>query len=169
MVTFQLQHIKKFETPPPFLPANINIKEYIKHIPLSHQVGLHHHVGAYKLLPVILDKIEKDKQKNRNVSDIEKFLSVFLYSDIQGPAFPNHLKTFIKGIKNRLTRDHSLIKIIGYYYFRTKPNSDTEIIYLNLIADLKVKVQGLPIKLKSRFIQWFKKGKKKMDSEALKS
>lgn len=147
---------------PPAIPAEANLINVLKDLPLHVQLGMNKHMGTFKLTTTILDKI-KDDQKGRSMTDsnLEEFLSVALYSDIQGRNYPKYFKKLIKRLDNNPIRDYSFYKLIDYYFRRTKPGSPNEDIYLDLLAELRIRSQGLPARYRDRIIKTFKDSKKK--------
>ena len=106
-------------------------------LPFIHQVVLRYLMGSRKLSAVIRDKIKLDSNSS-DTSDFERFLSVFLYADLEGMDSISHIKSFIKSIKHRYMFDMTLYKLTGYYYFRSD-SKDSDNLYQNLIADLIIK------------------------------
>lgn len=47
-------------------------------------------------------------------------------------------------------QNYMLFKLSEYLYKRSKEDSDNEILYLDLIADLKIRTQKLPKRLKEQ-------------------
>ncbi|MBK8706038.1 MAG: hypothetical protein IPN33_22425 [Saprospiraceae bacterium] len=84
-------HFLKYKKQPDHFPKNIDFHLFIRLFPLVHQVVLFNWVGSQKLKPVILDKIKKD-EKALDISELERFLSVFIYSDIKGSDYPDYVK-----------------------------------------------------------------------------
>lgn len=110
---------------------------------------MHNQLGTYKLSPIVLDKINRDRIERK--SEIESFFSVTLYSDIQGKNFPKTLKSFVKRIdKKKITIDYLFRKVIDYYYSRTKVGSANEAMYLELLSYIKMKHESLPNKVKKQ-------------------
>nr|WP_315198218.1 metallophosphoesterase [uncultured Flavobacterium sp.] len=85
MITFYLEHKKE----PDFFPKNIDFNLFITVLPLMHQNVIHKWMGSQKMRPVIEDKIKSD-MLTLNISEYEKFMSVFLYGDIKGNDYPEN-------------------------------------------------------------------------------
>ncbi len=159
---FLLEYILKNEKLPPSFPNNVSIQRILMDIPFHVQNGMYKHMGSPKLAPIILSKLKKDfKATNSSKSDLETFLSVALYADIEGNNFPKYFKNFIKKLKNNPVRDYSYFKLITYYYRRTKVGSPNEELYLNMLAELRIKSQKLPLKMKETVIKAFIDSKNK--------
>jgi hypothetical protein len=135
-----------------------------KFLPLLHEMFLFDNIGSQKLTAVIRDKINADKKKD-NISDFEKALSVFLYSDIRGKEYDSIVSDFIKEVKTKYIEDLIFFKLVTYYFYRAKDDS-SENFYLNLIADLLIKSKGYHKSKKSEIMENYKRKKKeKLSSE----
>jgi DNA repair exonuclease SbcCD nuclease subunit len=156
-----IRYVKDYDKLPPSIPSEIRLDYLLKNIPLFVQQALNRHVGTPKLSAIILDKINLDKNnKSFTKSDIEAFLSVTLFSDIQGNGFDKQLKYLVKRLKNNPTQDYLYMKVLDYYYRRTRSGSPNEEMYLNILADLKMKTQKLPRRIKEKVIKFLEEGKK---------
>jgi hypothetical protein len=156
-----IRYVKHNQKLPPSIPSEISFDYLLKNIPLIVQNAMNRHMGTPKLSAIVLDKIKSDKQnKSFTKSDIESFLSVALFSDIQGKDFPKYLKALVKRIKNNPTNDYLFYKIRDYYYRRTRPGSPNEVIYLDLLAELKIKSEKWPRQIKDRLIKVIAEGKR---------
>ncbi|AEK23758.1 metallophosphoesterase [Capnocytophaga canimorsus] len=145
---------------PPSIPQNISLEFLLKNMPYNMQFSLNQHLGTKKLEKVITNKINNDNLKN--TSEIEKYLSVLLYSDINGGNFEVYLRKFIKSVKSTVVQDYLLFKLTEYLYRRSKPNGKNEELYLDLISDLKIRSQKLPKRLKESIIKDLKASKDKV-------
>jgi hypothetical protein len=118
-----------------------------------------------KLSPVILEKIKEDQNgKSITKSEIEAYMSVTLYSDVQGQGFETFLMSFIKKTKNTSVQNYLLFKLTDYYYRRTKPGTDQEKMYLNLLTELRIRTQKLPKRLREKVMKTISDQKNKMIS-----
>ena len=80
-----VRYLIEYRKLPPSVPQNISLENILKNIPYNMQYSLFTHLGTQKLSKVISDKMTLDSKGESNTkSEIEKFLSVALYSDIQG-------------------------------------------------------------------------------------
>lgn len=152
-------HYTKFKTQPDHFPKNIDFHLFIKVIPLIHQVVIYNWLGTQKLRPVIVEKIEKDKS-TLNISDFERFLSVYIYSDIKGGGYPKIVESFVKNTKYNYLKDLSYLKIMSYYHLR-KNGKELDMFYLKLMANIKQKIGHLDKRDKSKFIKNLEDDKKK--------
>ena len=147
---------------PPTLPTNISVQKMLMNLPLHAQSGMSKWLGTPKLAKVILSKIESDSKGNSFTgSDLESFISVALYADIQGRDYPKYYKNLIKKLKNTPVRDYAFYKLIFYFYRRTREGSDNEDLYLDMISDMKLKELNLPNQMKQKIIKAYKTSKKR--------
>ncbi|WP_426091597.1 metallophosphoesterase [Flavobacterium sp. DSR3-2] len=156
-----IDYILKNKKLPPTLPTNISVQRMLLNLPFHIQSGMAKWLGTPKLAKVILAKIEEDaKGKSFTKSDLESFISVALYADVQGRDYPKYYKNFIKNLKNTPVRDYALYKLIFYYYRRTRDGSENEALYLDMISELKMKELNLPNKMKQKIINTYITSKK---------
>lgn len=123
-------------------------------LPLLHELMVFRNLGTLKLSGVIKAKMESDS--NLDVSEFEKFITVFLYSDLRGSKYIDYLKIFIKNIKKKYIYDMTFFKVVTYYLIRSK-DLDTDNIYLNLLGDIFLKIRGGDARTKSKVINSYKK------------
>lgn len=149
-----IRYVVEYNKLPPSIPINISLEDIIENIPYHIQHSLFSHLGSKKLDSIILTKIKKDINGNSNSnSEIEKFLSVTLYSDVFGQDFDIYLREFVKSVKTIPVQNYLFYKLMGYLYKRSKKDSNNEKMYLDLIADLQIRSQKLPKRLKLSFIK----------------
>lgn len=158
-----IRYLIQYKKLPPSIPPNISLDYLLQNLPYHIQQSLNAHLGTQKLEVVILDKIEKDNRRMSNTnSEIEKYLSVALFSDIQGEKFDMHLKKLVKSANTTPVQNYLLFKLTDYLYKRSKEGSENEEMYLDLISDLKIKSQKLPKRLKGQIIKNLIDNKKKI-------
>lgn len=149
----------QFKKKPDHLPKNIDFNLFIRVIPLIYQVVIYNWLGSQKLRPVIIDKIEKDKL-TLNISEFEKFLSVFIYSDIRGADYPERIELFVKQTKFNYLKDLSFLKIFSYYHLRNN-SKDLNKKYLKLLSEIKEDMGLLDKYGKSQFMRGIEEKKEK--------
>jgi predicted MPP superfamily phosphohydrolase len=154
-----LIHYIKFKKQPENFPKNIDFNLFIKVIPLIHEVVIFNWLGSQKLRPVITDKIEKDVT-TLNISDFERFLSVFIYGDVRGGDYPQIIEKFVKSTKFNYLKDLSYLKIMSYYHLRNN-GKELDQFYLKLMADIKQDIGQLDKHNKSKFMKNLEDDKKK--------
>lgn len=158
-----VDYVLKKQALPPSVPIEMNLINYLINIPLFVQSAMFKYLGTPKLNSIILEKIIQDT-KTKSVSDIESFLSVGLYADIQGRQFDKQLKIFINRLKidedTNVVSDYCFYKLIDYYYSRTRNGSPNEAIYLDLLSELRIRTQKYPKRMKERIKKSFIDAKK---------
>lgn len=138
-------YLKKGSTPNGF-PKNIDFVVFIRLLPLLYQVMISDWIGSEKTKLVVKAKIDSHAV-NLNLSEFEKFLDIFTYADLKGKNSFEIMKKFLLNNKYRYVKDLGVIKLILYYYMRSKSkDSDNE--YLNLISDLKMQLKQVTDKSK---------------------
>lgn len=154
------EYYNQFQELPPNVPKDYDLNTYLKNIPFHIQLGMTNHLGSTKLAPVILNKIKHDNlDKTFTGTDMEKFLSVFLYADIQGQDYHKHLKNFIKKVKNNAVMDYCLYKLMHYYYTRSKLDSSNDQVFLDLLSTLKIRTERLPKRWRDTIMKAISKGR----------
>lgn len=149
-----VEYYKKYNSLPPNIPKEYNLKAFLRNIPLHIQLGMSGHLATIKLSKVVIAKINEDNfGKSITGTDIEKFLSVFLYSDFQGQDYPKFLRKFIRSVKNNAVMDYSLYKLWNYSFTRAKAGSTNEEIFLDLLSLLKIKTESLPKRMRDTVLR----------------
>lgn len=141
-------YIKNNRTPNGF-PKNIDFNVFIRILPLLQQVVISDWIGSEKTKLVVKSKID-NHALNLNLSEYEKFLDIFIYADLKGKESFDLIKRFLKNNKYKYVKDLGVIKLILYYYMRSK-SKETDQEYLNLITDLKMQLKQ--VNNKSDFIK----------------
>lgn len=103
-------------------------------LPVLYEEVLRDHLGSAKLLGPIKEKLETDFQKSD--SEVQQFMTVFLYSDLKGSDYLSHLSNFIKKSKRAIVRDSSFLKLQYYYYNSNNEKLDKKLV--GLMADLYI-------------------------------
>lgn len=154
-----IQYYLKYKTQPDYFPKNINFSLFIHVLPLVHQIVIFEWLGSQKLRPVIVNKIEKDKT-TLNISEFEKFLSVFLYADIKGGEYPKVIEDFIKMTHFKYLKDLTFLKIMSYYHLRNN-GKELDQKYLQMMAKIKEELGQLERRNKGKFLQEQEEKKRK--------
>jgi len=150
------QFVKNNTTPKGF-PKNINFGVFIRLLPLLHQVLMSDWIGTEKTKLIIKEKIDQHQQ-SLTLSEYEKFIDIFIYADIKGSGYFDVVKNFLRKNKYKYIKDLGAIKLILYYYMRSK-SKESDVQYLNLISDLKKQLNQ--IENKGGFIQELAKNRNK--------
>ena len=158
-----VQYVLENEKLPPSIPPYVSLNEILLNLPFHIQSSLNVHLGTAKLSSIVMDKIKEDRSgKSNTKSELESYFSVALYADIQGANFDKVLKGYIKNVHSISVKNYLYYKLRTYYFKRTKPGSDNEAFYLDLIAKLKISTQNLSSRLKSQIVSSLKETKKKL-------
>lgn len=150
-----IRYYIKNQKEPAGLPPNVNFGFFIRILPLLHQLLMSEWIGTDKTKLIIGEKIKEDKL-NLSISEFERFLTIFIFSDIKGKEYKDVIKSYLKQTKWKYIKDFGIIKLILYYYMRSK-DKETDKYYLNLISDLKISMKQ--IKDKSTYINKLEKSK----------
>ena len=145
------------------IPKEMDFGFFMKILPIIHQVTVYNWLGSLKSAPVIRQKISKDIYAV-NMSEFEKFLSVYIYSDIRGKDYPDYINSFYKSSKKKYILDSCFIKNMSYYYLRSK-TEESDKRYTKLLADIKTKLGEASNKSKGAFIKQLKEDKEKKDTD----
>lgn len=149
-----IRYIIQYQKLPASIPPDVSLVYLLKNLPYHIQHSLNKHLGTQKLEVVILDKINKDNIGFPYItSEIEKYLSVVLFSDIQGENFDKHLKKIVKTSNTVPVQNYLLYKLTDYLYKRSKSGSANENMYLDLISDLQIRTQKYPKRLKDALMK----------------
>lgn len=132
-------------------------KFFCDYLPLLHQMVLSKVLGTAKLNLIIRERLDAII-KNNKVTDFEKFVIVFMYSDLKGKESIKYIKDFINEIKQGNIFDITLFKLLHIYYFESKDVAlDNKL--ENLIGNLKIKATNQKESAKGKIIQIYKKSR----------
>jgi predicted MPP superfamily phosphohydrolase len=158
--SYLINYVKEHKAIPKPFKSHANLRDLLVNLPLYAQLGMNQQLGTKKLASIVEAKVLDDfAGKSHTGSEIEHFYSVGLYADIEGPDFPKYLKRFIRGLKSNLVRDFMMIKLLEYYYRRTRPGGSNEVIYLDLLSGLRLRSLGLPARMRGNIIKNLKDSK----------
>lgn len=138
-------------------------KIFMSLLPVLNENLLEDILGTSKLNNVVKKHIEKIID-DKKVTQLEKFCTVFLYSDFKENERLEILKKYIKKLKGNYIRDMVLFKLISYYFTQSNTRQ-TNLDYENLIADLINHSKNLN---KSRIMAFYRKEKDKYVIESKK-
>lgn len=114
-----------------------DLKFCLRLLPVLHETLISEHMGTYKLTGVIQEKLQEDYIGN-SVSEMEMFLSTFLYVDLKGEKYTEVLNKFIAYFKRAYIADACFFKISGYYY--TSNDGKLDKILLNALSDMYIRI-----------------------------
>lgn len=117
-------------------------KMILSFLPMINEAFLEEQLGTAKLNPVIKRHISQIITK-KEVSQLEKFSTVFLYSDFRGTDYLKVIQSYLAEIKGNYIRDMTLYKLVSYYYFRSdSKQSDKDLEKLiSLLVESSAKVK----------------------------
>ncbi len=141
-----------------FIPKRMSFGYFMQLLPLIHQVTLFNWLGSLKSAPIIRQKILED-QDSINISEFERFLSVYIYADIRGKNYVDYIDKNFKDSNKRYILDNIFFKNMSYYYLRSKTD-ESDLRYAKLLANIKVKLKGIKNSGKGKYIQKLKDDKK---------
>lgn len=127
-------------------------------LPIMHQIMMKDYMGTEKLSVILKDKLEMDLD-SESVADFEKFITLFLYSDIKGVGYTKYIEIFIEKIRKNYIYDMTLFKVVLYYYFRSK-NKYSNLEYEKMISSISVKANKYKKKDRGEVIDKYRKRKK---------
>lgn len=137
-----------------------------KILPVIHQILVYQTLGTGKLSIVLEEKIE-NIMDDESTSDFEKFLCVFIYSDLKGKNKLKYINQLISNTKRYYIKDMIFMKLIEYYN-RKDTSKNEENHYKNLLGDLIIRDDGQTTERrdfhkKGRFIQRLEKIKREKE------
>lgn len=110
----------------------------LRFLPYLHQKLLSRNLDTVKILEIVKQKIDSDFD-NQNMSELEKYMSVFLYSDIKQKKGQEEIKKFLHSINRAYIFDACYMNLQDYFYKSTSGEFDEFLI--NMIADLYFKAR----------------------------
>jgi predicted MPP superfamily phosphohydrolase len=141
------------------LPADLQsaIGFIANYTPTILQLALYSNVGTEKLTSIYESHIE-EVLEDPDISNLEKFYSIFIYAENRGSKYPKKISELISSVGTKYIYDNILLKLITYLYLRSE-SKQYEQKFLNLIAELIVKSKGLPKRKKGEIINVYKRKK----------
>ena len=132
----------------------------LRFLPFLHQKLLYRNMDTVKILEIVKQKMDADLI-DVNVSELEKYMSIFLYADIQPFKAKEEIKTFLHSSSRAYIHDACYMNLLDFYYKSTSDDFDEFLI--NMIADLYFRARPNMDKgfKKGIFIQKLKDKKKK--------
>lgn len=105
----------------------------LRFLPFLHQKLLSRNLDTVKVLEIVKLKIDSDFS-NQDVSELEKYMSVFLYADIQPNKAKEEIRKFLHSANRAYIHDACYMNLMEFYYRSTSDVFDDFLI--NMIADL---------------------------------
>ncbi len=132
----------------------------INFLPFIYESVQHTFVGTGKLASVLKEKIDKDLT-DEEISDFEKFTSVFLYADLMEQDATKYIANLAKNVRYPYVYRMIILKLFSYYLFG-KSSKEKDLEYKNLMAEVNLKLTKRSKKEeKSHLIQKFERIKNK--------
>ena len=114
-----------------------NVPVFFRLMPLAFQQYLYNLLGTTKLTMIFRDKFNKDM--SRDCTDIERFMTAGILWDCIHLGSFDEIKRLIKKVKNNVTKDYILLKLVHNYNEKVISGSDEEQQYIKLFAALEAK------------------------------
>ena len=105
----------------------------LRFLPFLHQKLLSRNLDTVKISEIIKQKIDADKQ-DVSISELEKYMSIFLYSDIQPNKARDDIKGFLHTSNRAYIHDACYMNLLDSYYRSTSDDYDDFLI--KMIAEL---------------------------------
>lgn len=103
-------------------------------LPVLHEELLRDHLGSIKLLDPIKDMLEADIKNPK--SELQQFMTTFMYGDLKGKNYLDYIKSFIISSKRAFIRDSCFLKLQQYYYNSNDSKLDRKL--AEMMADLYI-------------------------------
>ena len=103
-------------------------------LPVLHEELLRDHLGSVKLLDPIKDMLEADIKNPK--SELQQFMTTFMYGDLKGKNYLDYIKSFIISSKRAFIRDSCFLKLQQYYYNSNDSKLDRKL--AEMMADLYI-------------------------------
>lgn len=100
---------------------------------------------------IFKDKFNKDM--TRDCTDIERFMTAGILWDCIHLGSFEEMKRLIKKVKNNVTKDYILLKLVHYYNEKVLSGSEEEQQYIKLFAALEAKGKFLSLVEQKRIEQ----------------
>ena len=145
---------------PPALSDIRDVYTFLRFMPYLFQFNMYDLIGTTKLQSIFETKYQEDIATKR--SDVEKYLTLAMMWDNANVKYEKEYRKMIRSVGNNSVQDYLLMKLL--YYFRNKVvlGSDSEDVYIDLIAESKIKVQRLGKFKKGEIIKQMKEEQKKL-------
>lgn len=114
--------------------TKLSILMSLHFIPLTCEMMLLDFMGSKKLIDILDSKIKSDID-DLTVSDFEFYLSVFLYTDLEGAKAFEYLKKYLSKISKYYIQDSSFLKLSTFFH-ESEDKSTREKQYLKLLLEI---------------------------------
>lgn len=103
-------------------------------LPVLHEELLRDHLGSVKLLDPIKEMLDADIKNPK--SELQQFMTTFMYGDLKGKNYLDYIKSFIIASKRAFIRDSCFLKLQQYYYNSNDEKLDRKL--AEMMADLYI-------------------------------
>lgn len=128
-----------------------NVPLFFRYMPLAFQQYLYNLLGTTKLTRIFRDKFNRDM--SRDCSDIERFMTAGILWDCIHMGSFEEMRRLIKKVKNNVTKDYILLKLVHHYNDNVLSGSEEEQKYIKLFAALEAKGKFLSLVEQKRIEQ----------------
>jgi len=129
--------------------------------PIISQSGLYKSIGTEFIEVPLTNKIlGYIKKASGDFSELELFISTFLYADMQGNDYPRLIENAVEKMNNKFVLELSYLKIMSYYSIKSK-NSSLLPVFEKIMANIMVKVKGMSKIAAKKLIEYSLKDYKK--------
>lgn len=111
---------------------------FMRFFPTIYSETLSQNLGSFKMSEIIEKKIHSDNSSHEIVSEFERFLSVFLLYDVNAKDKSSILRDFIASFRHQYMADACYIQLMKYYM--SSESSADDLLYMDLLADLIIKM-----------------------------
>lgn len=105
----------------------------LRFLPFLHQKLLSRNLDTVKISEIIKQKINFDQQ-DKTISELERYMSVFLYADILSYKAKDEIKSFLQTTNRAYIHDACYMNLLESYYKSTSDDYDNFLI--DMIAEL---------------------------------
>lgn len=105
----------------------------LRFLPYLHQKLLYNNLDSVKILEIVKQKMNADLKDNA-ISELEEYMSIFLYADIQPLKAKEEIKNFLHTSSRAYIHDACYMNLLDFYYKSTSDEFDDYLV--NMIADL---------------------------------
>lgn len=150
------------ELPPSFADIK-DVYTFLRFMPFIFQDNLYDIIGTPKLQKVFETKLNNDLFSK--CSDVEKYFSMAMMWDTFNVKYEKEYRKMIRSVGNNSVQDYLLLKLLYYFRNRVALGSEAEDIYIDLIAEAKVKIHRLGRFRKGEVVKQMKDEQKKLLNE----
>lgn len=145
---------------PPSLADIKDVRTFLRFMPFIFQFNLYDMLGTPKLLSIFENKLRDDMSSQ--TSDVERYFTLAMMWDTANVKYEKEYRRMIRSVSNNSVQDYLLLKLLYHFRNRVVLGSVAEDIYIDLIAEAKVKVKRLGRFQKGGIVKQMKTEQKKL-------